>query len=219
MKKVDAIIPGPGESIPEMEEAWYKDFKVQNVIVSFKIDTGAQVDIIPVRFVERARIVKAKTHLIDYNGNPVEVIGSAEVKCCEVPSGRVRLIQFCVATNKHEPVLGLKSSVALGLVSRIDLINNHTTKFVQENIDCFQGMGKFPGKTTLFLKEGSVPKLHYKKRFPFAILDGLKKELNKLGEQGIITRVEYPTDWVNNIQVVEKKNGKLRLCLDPRPLN
>lgn len=31
--------------------------------------------------------------------------------------------------------------------------------------------------------------------------------------------MDHPTEWVNNIQVVEKKNGKLRVCLDPRPLN
>ena len=28
-----------------------------------------------------------------------------------------------------------------------------------------------------------------------------------------------PTDWVNGLVVVEKQNGKLRVCLDPRPLN
>ena len=35
----------------------------------------------------------------------------------------------------------------------------------------------------------------------------------------IIESVEIPTDWVNAMVVVEKPNGKLRVCLDPRPLN
>lgn len=38
-------------------------------------------------------------------------------------------------------------------------------------------------------------------------------------QDGIISPVEYPTDWVNNLQVVEKPNGDLRICLDPKPLN
>ena len=38
-------------------------------------------------------------------------------------------------------------------------------------------------------------------------------------EQGIIAYVDYPTDWVSNMQVVEKPNGSLRICLDPKPLN
>ena len=35
---------------------------------------------------------------------------------------------------------------------------------------------------------------------------------------GIIAKVDSPTDWVHNI-VVEKKNGDLRICLDPKGLN
>ena len=35
----------------------------------------------------------------------------------------------------------------------------------------------------------------------------------------IIEPVQKPTDWVNGLVLVEKPNGKLRLCLDPRPLN
>ena len=36
---------------------------------------------------------------------------------------------------------------------------------------------------------------------------------------GIIEPVDEPTDWVNGLVIVEKPNGKLRICLDPRPLN
>ena len=32
-------------------------------------------------------------------------------------------------------------------------------------------------------------------------------------------KVDQPTDWVNNLVVVEKRNGSLRLCLDPKDLN
>ena len=35
----------------------------------------------------------------------------------------------------------------------------------------------------------------------------------------IIALIEKPIDWVNSLVVVEKLNGKLRMCLDPRPLN
>ena len=36
---------------------------------------------------------------------------------------------------------------------------------------------------------------------------------------GVITHVDEPTDWVSSITYVQKANGKLHLCLDPRDLN
>ena len=36
---------------------------------------------------------------------------------------------------------------------------------------------------------------------------------------GIIEPAEKPTNWVNGLVLVERPNGKLRVCLDPRPLN
>ena len=35
----------------------------------------------------------------------------------------------------------------------------------------------------------------------------------------IIEPVDEPTDWVNELVIVEKPNRKLRICLDTRPLN
>ena len=36
---------------------------------------------------------------------------------------------------------------------------------------------------------------------------------------GVLVKVDVSTDWVNNLVIVEKKNGSLHLCLDPRHLN
>lgn len=37
---------------------------------------------------------------------------------------------------------------------------------------------------------------------------------------GVIEKVDTPTEWVNFVVVVEKPNSdKIRICLDPRPLN
>ena len=37
--------------------------------------------------------------------------------------------------------------------------------------------------------------------------------------KGIIKPVNEPTAWVNSMVVNEKRNGKLRICIDPRDLN
>jgi len=43
--------------------------------------------------------------------------------------------------------------------------------------------------------------------------------LERLVEGGIIAKVSEPTEWISSTVVVMKPNGKIRLCLDPRPLN
>ena len=47
----------------------------------------------------------------------------------------------------------------------------------------------------------------------------LKEELNRQEKLGFIAKVNKPTDWVNSLVIVEKQNGKMRLCIDPKDLN
>ena len=44
-------------------------------------------------------------------------------------------------------------------------------------------------------------------------------ELDRLDETGVIIKVDEPTDWVNQMSVVKKRYGAVRICIDPRPLN
>lgn len=47
----------------------------------------------------------------------------------------------------------------------------------------------------------------------------LKQHLDKLQEDGIIEKVDFPTDWISAIVVAKKSNRDIRLSLDPKPLN
>ena len=53
------------------------------------------------------------------------------------------------------------------------------------------------------------------RRAPVAKLDRVNEELQRLSNEGIIKPVAQPTDWLSNIPVKEKPNGKLRICIDP----
>lgn len=35
----------------------------------------------------------------------------------------------------------------------------------------------------------------------------------------VIQKIDEPTEWVSSLVIVDKRNGKLRVCLDPRDLN
>jgi len=47
----------------------------------------------------------------------------------------------------------------------------------------------------------------------------LKETLEEMKRNGIIADQREPVEWVSNLVVTEKKNGKLRVCLDPKQLN
>ncbi|KAK0131139.1 Enzymatic polyprotein [Merluccius polli] len=59
---------------------------------------------------------------------------------------------------------------------------------------------------------GRAPK--YVTRPPMA-----KKCKDALIEERVIRKIEEPTEWVNAVVIVEKPNGDLRLCIDPKYLN
>ena len=49
-------------------------------------------------------------------------------------------------------------------------------------------------------------------------MEAIETEVNKLIECGFIREEQHP-DWVANIVLVPKKNGKIQICIDFRNLN
>ena len=73
--------------------------------------------------------------------------------------------------------------------------------------ELFRGIGTLPGKSKLHIREHAIPVVTPPRRKPEALKSRLKSD-------DIIRPVSEPT-----IVVVEKPNGKLRICLDPKQLN
>ena len=80
-------------------------------------------------------------------------------------------------------------------------------------------LGKLPGVTTLQLKLDAVPAVTPNRKIPVAVQLELKEELNRLTRLGVIEPVKNLTPWVSQIVLARKKNGALRICLDPHELN
>lgn len=52
---------------------------------------------------------------------------------------------------------------------------------------------------------------------PVAKLNRVDEELNRLCEVGIRPPITQTTDWLSNMMVKEKQNGKLRICINQGP--
>ena len=64
-----------------------------------------------------------------------------------------------------------------------------------------------------------MPTVQPARRVPHAKYENLKATLEQLEKRGFVARVDKPTDWVSNLVITEKKDGCMRICLDPKPLN
>ena len=54
-----------------------------------------------------------------------------------------------------------------------------------------------------------------RRRVPAAKLDRVNKELKRLCEEDTIAPVTQPTEWLSNMLVREKLDGRIRICIDP----
>ena len=57
------------------------------------------------------------------------------------------------------------------------------------------------------------------RRIPVSVRPKLKAELDRLVNIGALKKVEQPTPWLSQIVITSKKNGDIRMCLDPKELN
>ena len=80
---------------------------------------------------------------------------------------------------------------------------------------CLKDKAVWKGNCTLKLMEQVTPVINPPHRVPFALKDKLKSELDRLDGRQMIRKVKEPTEWVSSLVVVEKPNGKLRICIDP----
>eukprot|EP00112_Aurelia_sp_Birch-Aquarium-sp1_P023220 Seg683.5 transcript_id=Seg683.5/GoldUCD/mRNA.D3Y31 product="putative protein K02A2.6" protein_id=Seg683.5/GoldUCD/D3Y31 len=96
--------------------------------------------------------------------------------------------------------------------------SNDQNEMLREFNDVFDGLGRI-GERRIVIGQSVPPTIHPARKVPFALKGRLQKTLEQLVQKGVISKVTGPSDWVNSLVIVEKKDGSLRLCLDHRDLN
>ena len=81
------------------------------------------------------------------------------------------------------------------------------------------GIGKLDGNCHIRIDPSIEPVQHAPRRVLVALRANLQATLNEMTEQDVLDPVTTPTPSISSMVVVPKKNGKLRICLDPKNLN
>ncbi len=231
---IDTVVHMVGS---EDESAWYSVVVVGGSRVKVKLDTGAGTNVLPYKTFKKIKnappLTKSTTTLQAYGGYKVEHMGKAMLEC-SVNGQEPCKFEFFVTSTKSPPILGLQACTKLGLVQKgtidtgdivasIEKKPNSAVPLTRESAleefkEQFQGLGK-QKPYHIEQKPDIKPTIDAPRRVPLSLHARLKSKLDEMEAQGVITKVDGPTEWVNSLVIVEKKDGSLRLCLDPTKLN
>ena len=90
---------------------------------------------------------------------------------------------------------------------------------IAEFSDVFEGERMLQEKLHLQVDKSVPPVVLPVRKVPFALRESLKQELDRLEKKGLLVPVDVPTDWVSSLVIAQRRNGKIHLCIDPKPLN
>ena len=191
------------------DKLWSVDVFLDNTKVNFKIDTGADVDIISDKICRR--LMTRQFYLqVNYSRvqmeSPFQYLGY--IKCSMTKTDKTIQSNIYVKRGRM-PLLGRKSSVALGVVALVDNVQSHP--------QLFKGL-ETPYKIELQFN-AELYAVQYPRRVAVPLLPKVKKELDRLETLRVIKRVMELTEWHAPIVVVPKANDKVRICVDYTHLN
>jgi hypothetical protein len=85
----------------------------------------------------------------------------------------------------------------------------------------FHGIGNLKEyEYEIKLKENADPvQVSAPRRVPFPLLKEVEKEIKRMEKEGLIEKIEEPTEWCSPMVIASKKNGKVRVCADFTELN
>lgn len=192
----------------------------------FKIDSGAQANIINQSIidflgVDKNNLIQTSSLLTSYTGQKLDVLGKISLKTTHKNVSQM-IDYFVVNSKKSQCILGLSSSISLNLIKKIDECNKmYVPNLLEEYGDLMKGIGNISGESEINVKSNISPVVHCPRKVPLALRQKLKNRLCELEKHGIIKKVQpnEVTEWVNSLVLVNKPNGDLRLCIDPKDLN
>ena len=212
--------------------------------IRFQVDTGAQCNVLPLDTYKKATgdntlsdVTATNTQVTAYGGATLPVIGSVILVVWREGS-KYRLECRLVDSLKIRPLLGHKACLVMKVIKYLD--NDAIHKPVMGNAPVYAlepagpvtieklekehprvfgpGVGRLE-EYHIVLDDGVLPMQDPPRRVPVPLRESLKNVLDDLVQQDILAPVQQPTPWVSSMVVVPKKDGQLRICLDPRELN
>ncbi|KXJ30128.1 Retrovirus-related Pol polyprotein from transposon opus [Exaiptasia diaphana] len=198
---------------------WNANVKLQDLSVNCKIDTGADVTVVPEHIFKKTgcKLLKTNANLSGPNQQKLDVCGMFEANISYKEQSSMQKVY--VVRGLKRPLLGRPAIEALNIVSFVNAVFEKDD-VVKRYPKLFTGLGKLETAYHIELEKDAKPyALFSARRIALPQLPKVRKELERLESLGVISKVEVPTDWCAPIVVVPKQNGQVRICVDLTRLN
>lgn len=194
------------------QDNWYETVWIGHEKLRFKLDTGAQCNVLPYKYIRESKIMlqpsKVK-RLISFSDHHINVMGEATISC--KVKNKIQNINFKIINENASAILGRKSCEDLGLIVRV---NELKTTNVFDGLGCLRNF-----EYDIDLVENPQFEKYPARRIPHAIRQQVKNELDSMVKLGVIRKMENEVSPVVSPMVIVRKNNKLRICIDPTDVN
>ena len=206
-----------GEVSVNEHKPWTADIIVNQDCVTFKLDSGADVTVIPASTYNQltGKPPLCKTQKKLYGPCRYELRCRGEFQAMLKYGPKSWKATIYVLDDLDSPLLGRIAYQKLGVVAKVDEIASPERSpghMKRTHPNVFTGLGCMPGEYEIKLREGVTPfNLTTPRRIPRPLLPKIQAELKRMEDTEVIEKVDQPTEWCSPVVVVPKKNGKVRI--------
>ncbi|XP_029163411.1 uncharacterized protein K02A2.6-like [Nylanderia fulva] len=192
----------------------------------FIVDSGADVTCISLKAVPewyRNRIRSSRKIVLGTDGKRLSLLDYIDVNIVwKKQSVKARIYVLEILKNCLLGKPEIRRFDLIKVLNNLRLQSNQgVNDFIKRYPKVFDGIGQFGRPLKIQLKENIVPFFQSVSRtIALPLREKVKEKLDRLVSKGIITQVDFPTDWCNPIVVVPKKNSaSVHICGDYTKLN
>lgn len=212
----------------------FTNVDINGVTVSLQLDSASDITIISEstwRILGSPMRRETGEAASNASGGALKLV--AEVPCLASMNGKTAQCRCFISNISHLNVLGIewfdifglwdvpirslcaqiKTSVPSSAPERVstqtvtDIQSQFADVFAEELGTCTKTEAK------LHLKPGARPVYRTKRPVPYAALEAVEAELDRLEDSGVLSKVEF-SEWAAPIVVVKKADGGIRICAD-----
>ncbi len=211
---------------------WFVNLPLQNGPQRCQLDSGATCNVMSIkdkmRLSPRTALQPSLTRLKLYNSAWMNSMGLFSTQC--VIRGKRHKLDFEIMKSGQRPLLSGSTCEDLGLIrftipEELNSVEHIKLSMLTKESLSARTMMSSTAPLTLCLATftlswtalwplcSALPET-----YQWPSKQAVKAQLDQYERDGHLVTVTQPTDWISNLVIV-KKPEKLRLCIDPRPLN